>query len=200
MVLFVTGRILLQLAQFDAVVFADPAGERAQLMPNLPRGQVGGMDFLFELPHLAADPLRVGRHGGALGGDRLALGQQLDSPSGERLFVQIPLRGCPFRSEDVSLRFVRALGTSGQFLAAFRDCPAPLLLALQDLPHAGAEVAQPFLALGQIHLGLRSVAAAGLPVRLESLHLQVYDGQPGFHVGQGRFQHAFLGVVPASDS
>ena len=133
-VLFVAGRILLQLAQFNAVVFADPAGQRAQLMPNLARGQVGGMNLLFELPHLAADPLRVGRHGGALGGDRLALGRQLDSLCGERLFVQIPLSGCPFRSEDAALRFGRTLGTSGQFLAAFRDCPASLLLALMREP------------------------------------------------------------------
>ena len=53
-----------------------------------------------------------------------------------------------------------ALAALGQLLAAFGDGPVAFLPAFLELPHAGVQVPQPLLALGQFDLDLGRLAAA----------------------------------------
>ena len=92
----------------------------------------------------------------------------LDGLAGERLLAEVEFGNFRFRrarcsSGDASAR----LEALGQLLVAVGDGPAPLLPAFLDLPQPGVQVAEPFLALGQLDLGLGGFAAAGLPLRLQ---------------------------------
>ncbi len=142
------------------------------------------MDAFLELADLAADALRLGRQFRPLPLEQLAVVDVLDGLAGERLLAEVQLGNLRFRPQDVPTRRFRAAEAIGQLLLAVGDGPGAFLPAFLDLPQPGVQVAEPFLALGQIDLGFGGFAAAGLPLRLQGADLLGQSGQAAFHLGE----------------
>ena len=72
-------------------------------------------------------------------------------------------------------------------LAALVDRAAAFLAGFVELPQAQTQAPQTLLALGQLDLGFRRLAIAGLPLALQAGDLLLEAGQAGFHLGQAGF-------------
>ena len=163
--------VVLQLGQLDAVILAQPVGQRWSAR--------GGLRWRPARRRASSLPACGSGRGSSESRpasaprcwlQRLALVDQPDGLRGEGLLAEVEVGDFGLGPQDVPPRGLGPLGALGQMLAGFVDGPLAFLAALLELPHAGLEVPQPLLALGQFDLDL-----GGLAVGRQAAALQPVD-------------------------
>ncbi len=114
----------------------------------------------------------------------LALVDQADRLSGDRLLAEIEVGDLAFGPQNVEAGSLGALGAFGEVFTGLLDGPPTLLLVLLELPGAGLEVSQPLLALGQLDLDFGRLMVGRQPAALDALDLLVELGKARFHLGK----------------
>ena len=114
----------------------------------------------------------------------LALIDEADRLGGEGLLAKIQVGELRLGPQDVPARGLGPLDAKLQLLAALVDCAAAFLAGFIELPQAQAQAPQALLALGQLDLGFRRIAIAGLPLAFQPGNLLLETGQAGLHLGQ----------------
>ena len=175
---------MLELGQFDAVVLAEPGGEGLAFQADLVGGQVPGVELLLDLAAPRAGPLDLGVQLVALLLEGLAPIHEADGLGGEGLLAKIQVGKLRLGPQDVPARGLGPLDAKFQLLAALVDRAAAFLAGFVELPQAQAQAPQTLFALGQLDLGFRRIAIAGLPLAFQAGDLLLEAGQAGFHLGQ----------------
>ena len=191
--LLLAAGLVLELGQLDAIVFAEPGGKGFALQADLVGGKVAGVQLLLDLAAAQAGPLDLGVQLIALLLEGFALLHEADDLGSKGFLAKIQVGKLRLGPQDVPARGLRPLNAKLQLLAAFVDRAAAFLAGFVELPQPQAQAPQALLALGQLDLGFRRFAIAGLPLAFQAGHLLLKAGQAGFHLGEaGLVSPAFL--------
>ena len=145
---------MLQLGQLDAVILAQPVGERGSFVAHFAGGQVLGVQAGFELADLGR-AMRCDLRGQvcAVRVPLVALGDPGVRLRGEAFLAQVELGQLAFGGQNLAFGLPQPLQRHGQLGAAVGQCPAALLLIALELALLCPQVGEPLFAFDDLDLG-----------------------------------------------